>query len=107
MPAQTLHRYVKGKQRARCRPWRPDCPAAVIPGGHALRLDLAQGSIVHFTRDAWRTQADIATADTGLGLFVAEISTDGMTPGGRVEFTWRDASTGVWHGRNYDVAIAP
>ena len=105
MPPQTVRRYVKGKQKARCRPWRPDCPVASIPAGRVLRLDLPQASIVRYTRDGWSTQADIATRDTGVGLFVAEIPTKGMTAGESVVFTWRDASTGVWRGRNLDVAI--
>ena len=91
MPPQTVRRYVKGKHEARCRPWRPDCPVAGIPAGRALRLDLPQASIVRYTRDGWSTQADIATLDAGVGVFVAEISTKGMTAGESVVFTWRDA----------------
>jgi glucoamylase len=107
MPPHTVRRYVKGKQQARCRPWRPDCPVASIPAGRALRLDLPQASVVRYTRDGWSTQADIATVDTGVGLSVAEISTKGMTAGESVVFTWRDAATGVWLGCNHQVAIVP
>ena len=106
MPPHTVRRYAQGKQQARCRPWRPDCPVPRIPAGRILRLDLPQASIVLYTRDAWRTQAEIATRDTGLGLHVAEIWTEGMTAGESVVFTWRDAQAGVWHGRNHEVAIA-
>jgi glucoamylase len=106
MPPHTVRRYAQGKQQARCRPWRPDCPVPRIPAGRVLRMDLPQASIVLYTRDAWRTQAEIATRDTGLGLHVAEIRTEGMTAGEGVVFTWRDAQTGVWHGRNHDVAIS-
>ena len=105
MPPHTVRRYVRGKQQARCRPWRLDCPVAGLPAGRVLRVDLLQASIVRYTRDGWRTQAEILTRDTGVGLFVAEISTQEMTAGERVVFTWRDARTGVWHGRNHDVAI--
>jgi len=62
---------------------------------------------VRYTRDNWLTQAEILTRDTGVGIYVAEISTQGMTAGESVVFTWRNARTGVWHGRNHDVAIAP
>jgi len=60
---------------------------------------------VLYTRDDWRTQTEVETHDAGMGLFVAEISTDGMTAGQRVVFTWRDKDTGVWRGRNFDVSI--
>ena len=106
MPPHTVRRYVHGKQQARCRPWRPDCPVAAIPPGRVLRLDLPEDSIVRYTRDIWLTQAEILTRDTGLGIYVAEIPTSGMTAGESVVFTWRNARTGAWHGRNHDVAIA-
>ena len=105
MPPHAAHRYIRGKRQARCRPWREDCPAAKIPPGRALRLDLTHAAIVLYTRDDWRTQTEVETHDAGMGLFVAEISTDGMTAGQRVVFTWRDKDTGVWRGRNFDVSI--
>ena len=81
MPPHTVRRYVHGKQQARCRPWRLDCPVAAIPSGRVLRLDLPEDSIVRYTRDNWLTQAEILTRDTGVGIYVAEISTQGMTAG--------------------------
>ena len=61
---------------------------------------------MRYTRDIWLTQAEILTRDTGLGIYAAEIPTSGMTTGESVVFTWRNARTGAWHGRNHDVAIA-
>jgi len=29
-----------------------------------------------------------------------------MSSGERIVFTWRDAQTGAWRGRNFEVAIA-
>ena len=59
-----------------------------------------------YTRDDWVTQVKAETKDTGVGLFVAEIATDGMAAGQRIVFTWRDAESGAWRGRNFEVAIA-
>jgi len=105
MPPHTMHRYVIGQQRGRCRPWREDSPAAEIPAGISLRMDMPAASIILYTRDGWKSQAEVATKDTGLGLHVAEISTQGMEPGGTVEFTWRSQADGAWLGRNFDVRI--
>ena len=63
---------------------------ATIPAGRVLRLDFAEPAIVLYTRDDWATQVKAKTKDTGLGLFVAEIATEGMAAGQRVVFTWRD-----------------
>ena len=106
MPPHAARRYRQGKHQARCRPWREDCPIAEIPAGHVLRLDFAEPAIVLYTRDDWSSQDNARTKDTGLGLFVAEIGTDGMTAGQRVVFTWRDPRTGAWRGANFEVAIA-
>ena len=106
-PPHAARRYLRDKRKARCRPWREDCPVAGIPAGCALRLDFAEPQIVVYTRDDWATQVKAETKDTGIGLFVAEIPTDGMTAGQRIVFTWRDAQTGAWRGRNFEVAITP
>ena len=106
MPPHAPRRYRHGERQARCRPWREDCPFAGIPVGRALRLDFAEPAIVLYTRDEWDTQVNAETKDTGLGLFVAEIGTEGMTAGQRIIFTWRDRASGAWRGRDFEVAIA-
>jgi glucoamylase len=106
MPPHPVKRYVRGKQRARSRPWREDCPTTNIPAGRTLRLDLVQSSVVVYSRNDWGAQAEIETTDTRLGVFAAEISTEGMAPGERIVFTWRDRETGAWRGRNFEATIA-
>jgi glucoamylase len=107
MPPHTVRRYLQEKRQARCRSWREDSPATKIPAGEALRLDLPQESVVLCTRDGWKSQTEIATKDTGVGLHIAEISTQGMTPGATVEFTWRSKADGTWRGRNFVAAVEP
>jgi glucoamylase len=106
MPAACVRRYVKSKHEPRCRPWREDCPATQIRAGRVLRLDLLEPATVLYSRDGWKSQAEIATRDAGFGLFTAVIATEGIKPGERVVFTWRREADGVWRGRNFEVAIA-
>jgi glucoamylase len=102
-----MRRYAK-ERTARCRPWREDCPAASVRAGQTLRLDLSDESIVRYTRDDWKTRADVATSDTGVGLHVAELPTAGMAPGGKLVFTWRRKADDAWVGRNFETqVIAP
>jgi glucoamylase len=73
-----------------------------------LRLDLPEGSVVRYTRDDWKTQADVATSDTGLGLHIAELPTAGMAPGDKLVFTWRQKADEVWRGRDFEAhVVAP
>jgi glucoamylase len=108
MSPHTMHRYLGKKRTARCRPWREDCPTAGVLAGQVLRLDLPEESVVRYTRDDWKTQADVATSDTGVGLHVAELPTAGMAPGGKLTFTWRRKADEVWRGRDFEThVIAP
>ena len=78
-----VRRYVRGKQRGPL----PAMAAGLsrsprFPPGRALRLDLPQASIVRY--HARRTGAPRRTsrpAIPGVGLFPAEIATDGMSAG--------------------------
>ena len=105
MPPQTARRYLGKTRSARCRPWREDCPTAGVLSGQNLRLDLAAESIVRYTRDDWKTQADVATSATALGLHVAELPTAGMAVGDKLVFTWRRKADGVWRGQNFEARV--
>jgi len=105
MPPQTARRYLGKTRSARCRPWREDCPTAGVLSGQNLRLDLAAESIVRYTRDDWKTQADVATSATALGLHVAELPTAGMAVGDKLVFTWRGKADGVWRGQNFEARV--
>ena len=105
MPPHTMRRYLAKKPTARCRPWREDCPAAKVLAGQTLRLDLPDESIVRYTRDNWKTQADVGTSDKGLGLHVAELPTVGMEPGSNLVFTWRRKTDGVWRGQDFEARV--
>jgi glucoamylase len=105
MPPHVARRYFGKKPSARCRPWREDAPTATVRAGQALRLDLLEESIIRYTRDEWKTQADAATTDTGVGLHVAELSTSGMAPGGKLVFTWRRKADEVWRGQNFEAQV--
>jgi len=105
MPPHTARRYLGKTPSARCRPWREDCPAASVLSGQILRLDLATESIVRYTRDDWKTQADVATSATVLGLHIAELPTAGMAVGDKLVFTWRRKADEVWRGRDFEARV--
>ena len=105
MPPHTARRYLGKTRNARCRPWREDCPTAGVLSGQNLRLDLAAESIVRYTRDDWKTQADVATSATALGLHIAELPTAGMAVGDKLVFTWRRKADEVWRGRDFEARV--
>jgi glucoamylase len=106
-PPQTVRRYLRDKRRARCWPWRPDWRAASVPAGRVLRLDLPEASVVRWTTDNWATSTDTPTTDTGIGVHFLEITTQGLAAGTTITFTYRNAATGAWVGRDSNVVVAP
>ncbi|MGA8447388.1 MAG: glycoside hydrolase family 15 protein [Roseiarcus sp.] len=105
LPPHTARRYLGKTRNARCRPWREDCPTGGVLSGQNLRLDLAAESIVRYTRDGWKTQADVATSATALGLHIAELPTAGMAVGDKLVFTWRRKADEVWRGRDFEARV--
>jgi len=104
MPPYPVQRYLRNRQRARLRDWRPTWRRTTLPAGQALRVELTEPAVVLWTADGWRTQHEVPTDDTGLGLYSAELATQSVSRGARITFTWRQ-SDGAWRGQDYEVAI--
>jgi glucoamylase len=86
-PPQTLARYAGGiPLKPRVQPWRPDWRAATLAAGRVLRLDLPAPGEVAWSADGWATQGNLATADSSVGLHVAELPTGKLPAGTRVAF---------------------
>ncbi len=78
-----------------------------LPQGKGLRIYLTQPAMIHWGRDGWQDTADVKTRETGLGLHIAELATDRLRSGQRVDFTFRWLVDGSWHGQNYSVEVRP
>jgi glucoamylase len=105
MPPQPVARYQRGKQASTFRVWQFNHKVRHLARGKRLRLVLLAPAQVRWTADGWRTAGDMATRDTGLGVHVADLTTDSLPAGATVTFTffWTDANT--WEGTNFDVDV--
>ena len=85
--------------------WGPAYHPRQITAGHKLYIALTAPAKVHMGINGWQNIEDVATEDTGLGVHVAELPTEALTPGDSLQFTffWLDSDS--WEGRNYEVAI--
>ena len=93
-------------RRARCRPWRPDWRTPSVPAGRVLRLDLPEPALVHWSTDGWQTRNDVPNAGyRARHPHGGDIDSDGLVPGGSIEFTWLDLATETWIGTDYAVAV--
>ena len=53
--------------------------------------------------DDWQQIDEAASVDSNLGFHVAVLDTTALTPGSRVDFTWRRQDDGEWAG--HDIAV--
>jgi hypothetical protein len=61
--------------------------------------------VIHWSIDDWRTTRDVRTADSTLGIDVADLPTDGVPAQCTVAFTllWLDEAR--WEGVNFEVTV--
>ena len=62
-------------------------------------------AVVHWGFDGWRDVQDAPTREAGLGLHVAELPTERVRAGEKLEFTFRRSEDGGWAGRDWEVRI--
>jgi glucoamylase len=104
-PPQPARRYLREKRVARCRPWRPDWRTPSVPVGRALRLDLPNEALVHWSTDGWQTRSDVRTRDTGIGIHTVDLPTNGLVPSQTIVFTWMTVASGEWVGQDHTVLV--
>lgn len=105
MPSLTVQRYQRNRQQPRIRDWRETWRRTSLPSGQVLRVELGRAARIFWTDDEWRSQHELLTSSTGLDLHSAELPTQTLLPGSKIEFTWRRQADGGWCGRNYAVSV--
>jgi len=106
MPPQPRERYQTKGVRSRRAVWRFNNKCRQLPAGHVLRVELLSPASVHWSVDGWRTTQDTPTADSGLGIYFADLDTTGVKPGGAMVFTLHWPADDRWEGVDYTLAVA-
>ena len=105
MPPQTVQRYLVDKTASAFLPWRFNHKCRSLPEGKVLRIELPAPATIHWSLDGWATVQDSLTRDTGLGMHVADLSTDQSQSGTTVLFTIRWQDQQKWEGADFTVQI--
>ena len=105
-PPQTVRRYLIEKVSSTRTSWRFNDQIRTLPRRGLLRVETQAPAVVHWSADGWRNVHQTPTADTTLGTHVADLDTESIADGERLELTffWPEAQR--WEGTNFAVAIA-
>ncbi len=104
-PPQTVQRYLVEKQGLPHAVWRFQQERRALPAGRTLRLEVMVPAVVRWSVDEWQTANEVEARDTGLGVRVADLPTQGLKPGASVVFTFYWPAAGHWEGRDFRVVV--
>jgi glucoamylase len=106
MPPQPVQRYLIDGVNSPHTVWRFNHKCRTLSRGTILRIEVLAAAVVHWSAENWRAVHDTRTQDTGLGLHIADLSTDGLPAGAEVVFTFYWTESERWEGVNYTVCVA-
>ena len=105
MPAQTVQRYQVEKIESRLTIWRFNHKCRTMQRGRQLRIEALCPATVHWSVDGWKNTKDSSTRDTGLGVYMVDLPTEGLKPGERVDFTFFWQNVAKWEQTDFAVTI--
>ncbi len=105
MPPQTAQRYLESKTVSAFVLWQFNHKIRFLPAGKILRVEALAAGLVHWSTDGWATAEDAQLRDTHLGLFVADLPTQGLGEGGKVDFTFYWPGNDHWEDQNFEVLV--
>jgi glucoamylase len=104
-PPQTVQRYIKDKTVSPLVIWRFNHQIKSLPQGKMLRIETLAPTQLRWSGDQWRTVGEATSRDTGLGVHVIDLSTERLSSGETLQFTfyWPDAER--WEGKNFEIKV--
>jgi glucoamylase len=105
MPPQTVQRYLVEKKTSPYVLWRFTYRRTTLPVGKSLRIETMAPAIIHWSDDNWTTKQDITAKDTGLGIYVVDLSTQHIADGKEIKFTFYWPETSHWEGTDFSIHV--
>ncbi len=104
-PPQTVQRYLVEKTISPRMVWRFNHKIRSMPAGKILRIETMAPAIIHWSSNNWNTVHEATTHDVELGIHFADLTTEALSEGKQVKFTfyWPDADH--WEGKDFTVPV--
>ena len=106
-PDPVWNRYRGERPSVPWTTWRFNQRARALSAGRILRVELTAPARVHWSADGWQTAQDLDTRDSGLGIHLADLPTQGVVAGQEIVFTFYWTGEGRWQGENMTVPVEP
>src|SRR5262245_2327233 len=105
MTPRSVERHQTDKTGSLLGAWRFNGQMRSISAGKALRIELLAAARVHWTADEWATSQDDDTREMESGIHLVDLSTQNVSRGSHIRFTfyWRD--TEKWEGMDFAVTV--
>ncbi len=105
MPPQTVRRYLIEKTVSPRIIWRFNHKIRSMPSSKMLRIETMAPAVIHWSADDWEMVQDVRTYDSGLGIHIANLSTEALPEGKQVKFTFYWPEAGHWEGVDFVVRV--
>ncbi len=105
LPPQTVQRYLTGKTVSPRLVWRFNHKIRSLPAGKMLRIETLAPAVIHWSADDWNTVQDVTTHDVGLGIHIADLTTQALHEGKQVKFTFYWPDAGHWESADFSVRV--
>ncbi len=105
MPPQTKERYLTEKVFSRIFIWSINNQYKHVPHGKILRIQSLSSMTVRWSSDNWESCMDVDSLDSGLGIHFADLLTDTLSFGHKIDYTFYWQDTAEQDGRNYTLTI--
>ena len=103
---QTVERYIKSKSVSPYALWRFNHKIHTLQKGMILRIEAMAEGGVHWSIDNWSTVKDTRMNDSHLGMYFADIPTQMLSSGERVQFTFYWPQSDRWEGNSFEVQVS-
>ncbi len=105
LPPQTVQRYIANKTSSDFRAWRFNHRLMRLDAGKTLRVEVGAAARIRWTHDDWATSDDVATRDTGLKLYIADLPTAPLGKSTKLSFTFFWIEANRWEGKDFAVEV--
>ncbi len=105
LPPQSYKRYVEEKRTSKFALWSFNNKCREMSYGKILRVETLAEAQVRWSYDGWKTFQDIPASNSGLEIYYADIMSDKLKKGSKIQFTFYWPEPKKWENEDFEIEI--